>query len=95
MKFDLKLSFQIRTIGMSINTLAMYASSFVISKYFPIMCEMIGMYGCLSLMSAACILGIIFVIFVMEETNGRSLDSIESATKQPKTTSPVPNSSNV
>lgn len=84
--------FQIRTIGMSINIVSLNVSAFVMSKYFPIVSEMIGMYGCLSLMSASCIFGIIFVVFVMEETKGRNLDSIGNATGRPVTTTPVSNS---
>lgn len=40
------------------------------------MSEIIGVHGCLTFMSGGCILGLIFVIFVMEETNGRDLDAI-------------------
>lgn len=71
---------------MSINSLSLNASAFLMGKYFPIMSDMIGMYGCLSFMSVACIFGIIFVTVVMEETKGKNLDSIESVTSQPETT---------
>lgn len=40
------------------------------------MSEIIGVYGCLTFMSGGCILGLIFVIFFMEETNGKDLDAI-------------------
>lgn len=80
---------------MSIKTISMNATAFVMSKSFPIVSETIGIYGCFSLMSGACILGIVFVIFVMEETNGRNLDLIGNATSQPETTATVPNKNTV
>lgn len=80
---------------MSINTYSLNISAFLMSKYFPIMSSMIGMHGCLSFMSGACILGMIFVIFVMEETKGRNLDSIGSGTDRPETTASAQNRSNV
>lgn len=73
---------------MSVTTLSMNMASFVLNKYFPILSKSIGMYGCLCLMSVTCIFGILFVIFVMEETRGKSLDSIESARDQKE--KPVP-----
>lgn len=36
----------------------------------------LGLHGCLLFMSGVCIFGMLFVIFVMEETNGTNLDSI-------------------
>lgn len=90
-KMNMKFSFQIRTIGMSINILCLNLSAFFLSKYFPIMQEMIGLYGCLSFMSSACVFGILFVIFVMKETRGTNLDAIGADTGRPETTAPVAN----
>lgn len=69
---------------MVINNLSLAISAFLMVKSFPIMSEMIGMHGCLSFMSVTCILGIVFVIFVMEETKGRNLDSIGRGTDHPE-----------
>lgn len=76
---------------MSVNTLSMNIASFVISKYFPILSETIEMYGCLCIMSGTCILGILFVIFVLDETKGKSLDSIESETCKKRKSVPASN----
>lgn len=73
---------------MLINTLSLNISAFVISKYFPIMSEMIGLYGCLTIMSSCCIFGILFVIFVMEETKGKNLDSIETSRSEKPVSDP-------
>lgn len=67
---------------MTFNTLSQNVSSFLMTKYFPILSESVGIQGCLTFMSGVCILGILFVIFVMEETNGRNLDSI--GTRRPE-----------
>lgn len=73
---------KIRTIGISVNTVAMNISSFVMTRYFPLMSSMIGLNGCLMVMAGICISGILFVIFVLEETNGKSLDSLEGCAAQ-------------
>lgn len=62
---------------MSVNTYALNISAFLLSKYFPIVSKIIGMSALLSLMSGACFLGILFVIFAMDETKGKNLDSME------------------
>lgn len=71
---------------MSMTSFFLNASAFLMAKYFPVMSEMIGMYGCLTFMSTACIFGIIFVAFVMEETKGKNLDPIGRATTTTTTT---------
>lgn len=75
---------------MSINTLSMYLSAFLISKSFPTMSGAIGLYGCLTFLSGMCILGILFVVFVVKETNGIDLDSLE--TRRPEKTESNSNS---
>lgn len=61
---------------MTFTTISLNVFSFLISKLFPIWCEIIGLYGCLVIMAAISTIGIVFVIFVMEETKGRDLDSM-------------------
>lgn len=76
---------------MVINNISLAISAFLMSKFFPIMSEIIGMHACLSFMSITCILGILFVISVMEETKGRNLDSIGCGTDHPENNN-APNS---
>lgn len=67
---------------MSVNTYALNISAFLLSKYFPIISEMIGMHVFVFGMIVGCILGIFFVIYAMEETKGKNLDSIGRTTGQ-------------
>lgn len=56
----------------------MYLSSFVFVKMFPILLELINLSGCITCYMIGCIIGTFFVIFALEETKGRALDSVES-----------------
>lgn len=52
--------------------------AFIGDKYFPILLEKIHLHGCLMIFAVNCCFGIIFVIFYMKETKGRSLDFADS-----------------
>lgn len=69
---------QIRTSGMVIYTLWYNVVSFLGDKYFPIFLEMIHLHGCFLFFAVNCCVGILFVIFVMKETKGQSLDATDS-----------------
>lgn len=62
---------------MIIYTLWYNLVAFLGDKYFPILLEMIHLYGCLTIFAVNCCLGTLFVIFFMKETKGRSLDFTE------------------
>lgn len=64
---------QIRTSGMVLYTLWYNIVAFLGDKYFPILLKMIHLHGCLSIFAVNCFLGILFVIFLMKETKGRSI----------------------
>lgn len=51
------------------------------TKTFPILCEIIGMHCCVAILSILSFVGIIFVVFAMEETKGTNLDAIGSNQK--------------
>lgn len=73
---------------MTITTITLNVIAFVTGKVFPIWCEIIRLHGCLALMAGVCALGILFVIFVMDETRGLDLDTI--GVRRPAIVSPVP-----
>lgn len=50
--------------------------AFVSVKMYPILLESVDLHGCLSIYGAGCILGFIFVLFVLDETTGKSLDQV-------------------
>lgn len=45
-------------------------------KIYPILLESVDLHGCLSIFAAGCIIGFLFVLFIVEETNGQSLDDV-------------------
>lgn len=71
--------FQIRTIGLTICVLSLYSSSFTFVKVFPFFLELIGLCGCMIIFMVGSVIGALFVIFALEETRGKSLDTLESS----------------
>lgn len=63
---------------------------FVSSKIFPILIERVGVDGCLTMYGIGCVVGAIYVIFLLKDTTGQSLDDIgveeRSKEKQDQTT---------
>lgn len=49
---------------------------FLSLKTFPILIEIVGLDGTLSLYAIGCLIGALFVVFFMKETRGTSLDDI-------------------
>lgn len=43
--------------------------------------EALELYGCMMIYGSGCIAGAIFVLFVLKETSGQSLDDVESDEK--------------
>lgn len=52
----------------------MSVCTFIVTKLFPILLEIIDIDGCMMIFGVGSTLGVVFVIFVMEETSGKSLD---------------------
>lgn len=61
-------------------------TAFSLGKFFPIACETYGISKVLVVMSTLCVVGIAFVVFVVEETRGRNLDSISVENNRTETT---------
>ncbi|KAJ6633527.1 Facilitated trehalose transporter Tret1 [Pseudolycoriella hygida] len=68
----------IREIGSTLCVSSISVTSFLILKTFPILTNVIGLHGCMWLFSGACTFGTLFIIFVVEETKGASLDPVKS-----------------
>lgn len=56
--------------------------SFGILKLFPILMETIGLPAAVSFLAILCILGSIYITFVINETKGKSLDAEEQHAQQ-------------
>lgn len=63
------------------STISSNIFAFTVIKSFPILSEIIEIYGCVAIMSVSSIFGIIFVVFAMDETSGKNLDAIGSSRK--------------
>lgn len=57
---------------------SLYITSFASLKLFPVLIDVIQLYGCLSIFAVSCIFGAFFVIFVLKETNGMTIEGIGS-----------------
>lgn len=64
----------VRAIGLTIGMTSMNLFAFVITNTFPIMMEVIQLYGCMAILATCCAFGIVFVVFCMNETKGKRLD---------------------
>ncbi|KAF7270694.1 hypothetical protein GWI33_016362 [Rhynchophorus ferrugineus] len=54
-----------------------FSTSFVVTMAFPLLSEMIGMAQCFWLFGLCCVLGIIFIYFVVPETKGKTVTEIQ------------------
>lgn len=48
---------------------------------YPILIEAIDLYGCLLVFATLCLVGFVFVLIVLQETTGNSLDDVGVADK--------------
>lgn len=75
---------QIRTSGMTIVCFSFSFVTFVSVKCYPILLEILDLHGCLMIYAVGSFIGAMFVLFVLEETTGTSLDEVgmdENVTK--------------
>ncbi|XP_055299426.1 uncharacterized protein LOC129567002 [Sitodiplosis mosellana] len=70
---------KIRTIGLTICVLSLYTSTFTFVKVFPFVLELIDLWGCMIIFMVGSVVGALFVTFALEETNGKSLDTLKSS----------------
>lgn len=69
---------KIRGIGTTICLCILSIEAFTALKVFPVILEIVHLYGCMWLFASTCFLGGLFVIFVVPETKGKSLHTEES-----------------
>jgi SP family arabinose:H+ symporter-like MFS transporter len=72
---------KIRGRAVSIATMALWISNFIIAQSFPWMVETIG-GGSFYIFSLVCFLTFIFVLFMITETKGKTLEEIEQMWKR-------------
>lgn len=49
---------------------------FISTKMYPLLLQSLDLHGCLSIYGCGCIIGFIFVLLVVKETSGTSLDDV-------------------
>lgn len=69
---------KVRSFGVTFGMVVMNIVSFLTSISFPILMEIIELYGCMLILGVSCALGMIFVIGYMEETKGKTLDLLNA-----------------
>lgn len=68
---------KIRGIGTTICLCTLSMEAFLVLKLFPILMDIINLYGCMWVFAATCFAGGIFVIFVVPETKGKNLNTVD------------------
>ena len=69
----------IRAQAMSLATLAIWASDFLVTATFLTIVEHIGMRGCFMLFAGLCVVAFVFSFRMVPETRGRTLEQIENS----------------
>lgn len=63
-------------MGISFCVSLSWMFAFLMVKYFPILNQMLSMYGCMALFASCSFIGFLFSVFVLPETKGKSYDEI-------------------
>lgn len=81
-EYESNSQFQIRPVGLAIGNVFFSITSFTCLKLFPILMVKIGLHSCMLILAAFCALGSLYVLFVLKETKGISLDTVLSQEKK-------------
>jgi len=68
---------RIRGMAMAVATFSLWAACFVLTYTFPLLNNGLGSYGTFWLYGIICVLGYIFILKMLPETKGKSLEEIE------------------
>ena len=71
---------RMRSAGVSIAVSALWISSFALTYSFPFIHGALGSAGAFFTYGAVCVAGAVFVLFIVPETKGRTLEEIEAQT---------------
>lgn len=67
----------IKAVGSSVSTFYSGMNAFIVSKSFQPLTKWLGMYGAFWIFAGFCFAGILFAIFVLPETKGKSFAEIQ------------------
>lgn len=67
----------VRGVAMSVTTFALWTACFIITYTFPLLNDILGVYGVFWLYSLICIAGYVFILKKVPETKNKTLEEIE------------------
>jgi SP family sugar porter-like MFS transporter len=62
---------------MAVSTFALWSACFVLTYTFPILNNLLNAYGTFWLYGAICLFGFVFLVKILPETKGKSLEKLE------------------
>lgn len=71
---------RIRAAAMAVSVSALWVSCFLMTQFFPKMEATLGMAWNFGIFSGVCLAGFLFVLFLIPETRGKTLEQIEKGT---------------
>ena len=71
------LPVRVKGLGSGLSVVVNWCIAFVVTKEFSEMEHFLNTYGAFWLFGSACLVGVLFVLFIVPETKGRSLQQIE------------------
>lgn len=66
----------LKDFGATICQIFKWSFGFFISKYFPVLIDLLGLHGTMCLFALVCLFGTFFVIVFLPETKGKSREQI-------------------
>lgn len=71
-----------KSISSAVSMFICAGSVFIIVKFFPLAIEQLQPHGCYSIFSAICFFSLIFTVFVVPDTTGKSLEELQDLYKK-------------
>lgn len=68
---------RVRAVAVATSTFALWVGSASLTYTFPLLNNALGSYGTFWIYSAVCLAGLLFCIFMLPETKGKSLEELE------------------
>ena len=68
---------RVRAVAVATSTFALWVGSSTLTFTFPLLNQALGSYGTFWVYSGVCLCGLLFCIFVLPETKGKSLEELE------------------
>lgn len=67
---------KLKDVGLTFCMLMMWFCAFVVVKFFPLLIETLGLHGASFCFAGWCLVSVLYIIFCMPETKGKSYDEI-------------------